>query len=368
MKWRTILRSSCTPFSLAAICALRSLTFCSGLRAGYLPPVNSAVSLLLAEAAAIDQLEIVDIDAFLLDRGRVRRHRARRNAADIGVVAARGDPEQNFPPVEHRRADGDVGQMRAAVIGRVDGIDVAGPDVALVLADDGLDRAIHRAEMHRHVRRVGDQRAVAVEHRAGEIEPLLDVDRIGGVLQRHAHLLGDRHEQIVEHFEHDRIGVGADGARPRELRDPPQHQMILRRQLGPPALLDHDGLMRLDDDGRPFDLVARRRASRACRRARGAICRRRKTACAAPAPAALSALVFRAFSLKCAPPPTASTDTASTTSDLLAVDEAELRLVRALEGGFHFLQRDGNFTSAVPSAREGESVPASTISGVSVPA
>ncbi len=63
--------------------------------------------------------------------------------------------------VEHRRAHGDVGQMGAAVVGRVEHIDVAGPDVAGILADDGLDRAVHRAEMHRHVRRVGDQRAVA---------------------------------------------------------------------------------------------------------------------------------------------------------------------------------------------------------------
>ena len=66
--------------------------------------------------------------------------------------------------------------------------------------------------MHRHVRRIGDQRAVGGEHRAGEIEPLLDVHRIGGVLQRHAHLLGDRHEQVVEHFQHHRIGLGADRA------------------------------------------------------------------------------------------------------------------------------------------------------------
>ena len=179
------------------------------------------IEFFLAEAAAIDQLEIVDVDAFLLDRGGVRRHRARRDAADIGMVAARGDPEQDLAAVEDRRADGDVGQMRAAVIGRVDRVDVARADLAFVLADDGLDRAIHRAEMHRHVRGVGDQRAVAVEHRAGEIEPLLDVDRIGGVLQRHAHLLGDRHEQIVEHFEHDRIGAGADGARAGELFDAP---------------------------------------------------------------------------------------------------------------------------------------------------
>ena len=113
--------------------------------------------------------------------------------------------------------DGDVGQMRAAVVGRVDGIDVAGPDVALVLADDRLDCAVHRAEMHRHVRRVGDQRAVCVEDRAGEVEPLLDVHRVGGVLQRHAHLLGDRHEQVVEHLQHHRIGLRADRVSALEL-------------------------------------------------------------------------------------------------------------------------------------------------------
>ena len=100
--------------------------------------------------------------------GRVRRHRAGRDAADIGMVSARRHPEQDLAlaGVEDRRADRDVGQMRAAVIGRVDRIDVARRDPALVLADDGLDRAVHRAEMHRHVRRVGDERRVGREHRA----------------------------------------------------------------------------------------------------------------------------------------------------------------------------------------------------------
>ena len=52
--------------------------------------------------------------------------------------------------------------------------------------------------MHRHVRRIGDEASLTVEHRAGKVEPLLDVDRIGGVLQRHPHLLGDRHEEMIE--------------------------------------------------------------------------------------------------------------------------------------------------------------------------
>ena len=176
----------------------------------------------LAEAAAVDQAEIVDQDAFLVDRRRQRRHRAGRRAADIGMVAARGDPEQNVVFVgrasgaprllfaEDRRADGDVGQVGAAVIGGVEGEDVAGMNVAGILADDRFHRAIHRAEMDRHVRGIGDQPPFAVEDRAGEVETLLDVDRIGGVLQRHAHLLGDRHEEVVEDFEHHRIGVGAD--------------------------------------------------------------------------------------------------------------------------------------------------------------
>jgi len=34
--------NSRTPFSLAAICAFKSLTFCTGLRAGYFPPESNS--------------------------------------------------------------------------------------------------------------------------------------------------------------------------------------------------------------------------------------------------------------------------------------------------------------------------------------
>ncbi len=65
--------------------------------------------------------------------------------------------------------------------------------------------------MHRQMRRVGDQLALGIEQRAREIQALFDVDRVGGILQPQAHLLGDRHEQVVEHFQHHRIDTGADG-------------------------------------------------------------------------------------------------------------------------------------------------------------
>ncbi len=194
--------------------------------------------------------------------------------------------------------------------------------------------------MHRHVRRVGDQRAVAVEHRAGEVEPLLDVDRIGGVLQRHAHLLGDRHEQIVEHFEHHRIGAGCRwrGARASFSR-PPQHQMILRGELGPPAVLDDDRLVRLDDDGGAGHLVAgRERVARVDERAR-AICRRRRSACGAPARGSGARVVLCTRSRKRGAAADRLDRDRLDDQRLAAIDEAEARLVRALEGGFHFLQR-----------------------------
>jgi hypothetical protein len=44
------------------------------------------------------------------------------------------------------------------------------------------------------VRRVGDQIALRVKQRAAEVQPFLDIDRVGGVLQLQAHLLGNVHE------------------------------------------------------------------------------------------------------------------------------------------------------------------------------
>jgi hypothetical protein len=107
--------------------------------------------------------------------------------------------------------------------------------------------------MHGHVRRVGDQGAIMREYRAGKVQPFLDIYRIGGVLQGYAHLLGDRHEQIVENLQHDRVGARADRMGALEFFRACQQEMIFRRQFGLPAVFDHDGLMRLDDDSGATD-------------------------------------------------------------------------------------------------------------------
>ena len=110
--------------------------------------------------------------------------------------------------------------------------------------------------MHRDVRRIGDQIALAVEDGAGKIEPLLDVDRGGGVLQRHPHLLGDRHEQVGHHLEQDRIDLGA-GLRRGAGLGAGEDEVAVRVHLGPPARLDDGGGGGIDDQ---------RRAGRSCRR------------------------------------------------------------------------------------------------------
>ena len=69
---------------------------------------------------------------------------------------------------------------------------------AAALADDGADALAHRAEVDRYVRRIGDQAAARVEQGAGEVEPLLDVHRVGGGLQRETHAFSHGHEPAVE--------------------------------------------------------------------------------------------------------------------------------------------------------------------------
>ncbi len=175
------------------------------------------------------------------------------------MVSARAHVEEDFAAgvVEHRRDHGDVGQVRAAVVRRVEHIDVARLHPAAILADHRPHALPHRAQVHRHMRRVGDQVSLPVEDGAGEIEPLLDVHRVGGVRQTQAHLLGDGHVKVVEDFELDRIDAGADRRARRPRLDPLEHHVIEARDLRTPAGLHHGRRIPLGDDGGPVDAVPR---------------------------------------------------------------------------------------------------------------
>ena len=182
---------------------------------------------------------------------------------------------------------------------------------------------------------------VAVEDGAGEVEPLLDVDRIGGVLQRHAHLLGDRHEEVVEDLEHDRVGLGAERGLALLLLDAAQQDVVPGGDLGLPARLDDDGLVALDEQRRAVDAVAAGEvlaavdggiaARRRCRRRGGSrrASRRRRderpVGLVAAGDAAVGGLDLDRLD----------------DHRLVVVDEAELRLVRRLEIGARLVDGAG---------------------------
>jgi hypothetical protein len=147
----------------------------------------------------------------------------------------------------------------AALVGGVEHVDVAGLHAAAVTLTrlaDGPHAVAHRAQVDRHVRGVGDQVSIAVEQGAGEVQPLLDVDRIGGVLQGETHLLGHGHEEVVEHLQHHRIGLGPDRAAGRQGLDAVEDQVQVRVDSGAPAGLDHGGAGGLANDGGALDLGA----------------------------------------------------------------------------------------------------------------
>ena len=216
------------------------------------------------EATAIDDLQVVEQHALFQHRGRIRRHRTGGLAADIGMMASRGDIEQHplfrgtGGATENRLDQGDIGQVGAAVVGRVEHEGITALHATAPLADHRLDALAHRPEMHRHVRRVGDQVAFGIEYRAGEIQPFLDVDRNRRVLQHRAHLLGDGHEQVVEDLQQYRVHLGAHGKAFGTGLVAFQQQVATARQAAAPARLDNDGAGRLDHHRRSLDPLFQR--------------------------------------------------------------------------------------------------------------
>ena len=133
----------------------------------------------IEKATLRDELHIVEQHALFVDVRRIGRHRSGRDAADIRMMTARSDVE--FRHAIHARDkhgcdDGDVRQMRPAVVRRIQHERVAFAHRTRAPINDGLDRFAHRAQMSRHMRRIGDQIPVDVEQRTREVEPLLDVD------------------------------------------------------------------------------------------------------------------------------------------------------------------------------------------------
>ena len=203
-------------------------------------------------AGAVDQQPVVEQHALFLDGSAQRRHRAWRQSADLGVVTARGDVEQHVlpRPVVDRCDDRDVRQVGASVVRIVDRVDVSGLHLAGPALDHLLHACAHRAQVDRHVRCVGDQVAVGIEERTGEVQPLLDVDRLGRRLQPYTHLLGDGHEQVVEDLQLYGVDLGADVLAVERRSGPFDLQVTALGECGQPTTVDNRRRVGFGDDRR----------------------------------------------------------------------------------------------------------------------
>ena len=149
--------------------------------------------------------------------------------------------------------------MRAAIIGVVERHHIAGLERGAPRTDDGAHTFPHGTQMHRHMRGVGNQRACRIENGTGKIKPFLEIYRKAGVLQHRACLFSDAHEQVVEEFEHHRIGAicRQDIRRTRTGRDAAQHQMIACGDFGLPARFHHGGGIGFAQQRRPRNAIPR---------------------------------------------------------------------------------------------------------------
>ena len=167
------------------------------------------------------------------------------------------EQRRRFARQKDRRDDSDVRNVGAARVRRVEHEGVAGFHLPGTLFENYANAFAHRAEMHRHVRRVRHEIALGIKDRTGEIESLLDVDRIARVRKRHAHLLCNRHEQVVEHFEQYRVGRGADGVSTLSLFGAFKYEVIVWRDNSAPFRLYDRCCNRLLDNGGAGDDVTR---------------------------------------------------------------------------------------------------------------
>ena len=204
------------------------------------------------------QQEVVEQHALFIDVPAVGRHGARRDPADVGVMRPRGHEKiRRFRVLEeHRGNHREVGQVRAAVVGRVHQVGLARARAGLAGGQDRLDAGVHRPEMHRHVRRVGHQFGARIEQGAGKVQPFLDVDRVRGVFQHRPHLFGNVHEAVVEHFQQHRIGHVAGGLDPVLAREAGKDKMTPGSRRCLPARRNDRGGVILGNDGRTRDGVS----------------------------------------------------------------------------------------------------------------
>ena len=103
------------------------------------------------------------------------------------------------------------------------------------------------------MRGIGDQRTRRIKNGAREIQPFFNIDRKRGVLQRIAHLFGNRHKQIIEHFQHHWVAICANRHPRCNSHNTPNDKIANRGHFGLPTRFDHIGSSGFGDQGWPHN-------------------------------------------------------------------------------------------------------------------
>jgi hypothetical protein len=185
--------------------------------------------------------------------------RPRRRAANIGVMSARRDGVDDVAPciVKHRRDNGDIGQVRAAVVGVVHHEHITRSDCSCILSQRGAHTVGHGPKVDRHMRRIRHQIAMCVENGTGKIVAFFDVHRIGRVGQSRTHLFGDGHIKVVEHLKHHRINSRSNRFGAHERHGAAQDQIATLHTFRLPAVFQHIGSSWFRQDRGTVNGVAR---------------------------------------------------------------------------------------------------------------
>jgi len=139
-----------------------------------------------------------DDPAFFMDRAG-DGHGAGGVGADVRVMGAVDHKGKELTVGEERRDDGHVRQVGPPQEGVVEDHQV--PFIPRYPGDHGGHREGHAAQVDGDVGRLGAEPAGTVEYGAGEIEPVADIGREGGVAQHRAHFVTDGLEPTGEQAE-----------------------------------------------------------------------------------------------------------------------------------------------------------------------
>ena len=156
--------------------------------------------------AAAHDLHRRQPQTLLIDLAGVGGESADCLAADLGEVGDVADEPVQLAAVVHWLDHGVLGQVAAAAVGIVVYHHVAGAEVLRShLGDRPLHGVEDRPDLGRAELGVGDHLRVAVEHHAGEVQPLVEDRGVGGLHHRQPHLAAGVDQVVVDDGEGDAV-------------------------------------------------------------------------------------------------------------------------------------------------------------------